>query len=77
MDKHNGVPIKGNQYGMCGMNKTNAKTMKKQLTNKEIIRQAQAKIIARAENNQDYTEEQHLKDIDLIYELTLLSMKYK
>ena len=51
--------------------------MKKQLTNKEIIRQAQAKIIARAENNQDYTEEQHLKDINLIYELTLLLMKYK
>lgn len=49
----------------------------KQLTNKEIIKQAQANIIARAENNPDYTEEQHLKDMDLIYELTLLSMKYK
>lgn len=46
------------------------------MTNKEIIEEAQAKIAARGENPY-YPAEQHLKDIELIAELTVLKMKYK
>lgn len=45
-------------------------------TNKEIIEQAQTEIITRG-NNPYYPEEQHLKDMDLIAELTELKLKYK
>lgn len=46
------------------------------LTNEEIIEQAQAEIIARS-NNPYYPMEQHMKDMDLIAELTELKLKYK
>lgn len=45
-------------------------------TNKELIEEIQAKIIARG-NNPYYPTEQHLKDIDLLAELSELKMKYK
>lgn len=45
-------------------------------TNKEIIERAQAEIIARS-NNPYYPMEQHMKDIDLITELTILKLKYE
>jgi hypothetical protein len=45
-------------------------------TNEEIINEAQAKIISRGKNPY-YPIEQHLKDMDLIADLTLLRMKYK
>lgn len=50
--------------------------MKKSKTNKEIIEQAQAEIIARGDNPY-YPVEQHLKDMDLIAELTELKIKYQ
>lgn len=50
--------------------------MKKYKTNKEIIEQAQAEIIARGDNPY-YPVEQHLKDMDLIAELTELKIKYQ
>lgn len=50
--------------------------MGKHKTNKEIIEQAQAEIIARGDNLY-YPVEQHLKDMDLIAELTELKMKYE
>lgn len=50
--------------------------MKKHKTNKEIIEQAQAEIIARG-NNPYYPVEQHLKDMNLIAELTELKIKYQ
>ena len=50
--------------------------MEKCRTNKEIIEQAQAEIVARG-NNPYYPIEQHLKDMDLIAELTELKAKYK
>jgi len=46
------------------------------LTNERIIKEVQAKIIARSENPY-YPEEQHLKDMDLIADLTALKIKYK
>lgn len=46
------------------------------LTNEEIIEQAQAEIIARS-NNPYYPMEQHMRDMDLIAELTELKLKYK
>ena len=46
------------------------------MTNEEIISNAQAQIIARSENPY-YPVEQHLKDMDLIAELTELKKKYK
>lgn len=48
----------------------------KHMTNEEIIKEAQAKIIARSENPY-YPDEQHLKDMDLIADLTELRKKYK
>lgn len=50
--------------------------MKKHLTNEEIIERAQAEIIARGENPY-YPAEQHLRDMDLIADLTALKLKYK
>ena len=50
--------------------------MEKCRTNKEIIEQVQAEIIARG-NNPYYPIEQHLEDMDLIAELTELKAKYK
>ena len=50
--------------------------MKNYMTNEELIKEAQAKIIARGDNPY-YPEEQHLKDMDLIAELTELKKKYK
>lgn len=50
--------------------------MKKSKTNKELIEELQAEIIARG-NNPYYPVEQHLKDMDLIAELTELKMKYQ
>ena len=50
--------------------------MKKYMTNAEIIEKAQAEIIARGENPY-YPIEQHLKDMDLIAELTALKIKFK
>ena len=46
------------------------------MTNKEIIEKAQAEIIARGKNPY-YPAEQHLKDMDLIADLTVLKMKYE
>ena len=46
------------------------------MTNAEIIEKAQAEIIARGENPY-YPVEQHLKDMDLIAELTELKLRYK
>lgn len=46
------------------------------MTDKEIIEEAQTKIIAKSENPY-YPVEQHLKDMDLIADLTELKMKYK
>lgn len=46
------------------------------MTNAETIEKAQAEIIARGENPY-YPVEQHLKDMDLIAELTELKLKYK
>ena len=45
-------------------------------TNKEIIEQAQEEIIERGKNPY-YPTEQHLKDMDLIAELTKLKLKYQ
>lgn len=45
-------------------------------TNENIIREAQAKIIERG-NNPYYLMEQHLKDADLLLELSELIRKYK
>ena len=45
------------------------------MTNEQIINEAQAKIIARGENPY-YPLEQHLKDMELIEELTKLKIKY-
>ena len=50
--------------------------MENQMSNKEIINEAIAKIIARGDNPY-YPEEQHLKDMDLIGDLTALKLKYK
>lgn len=50
--------------------------MKKSKTNKELIEELQAEIIARG-NNPYYPIEQHLKDMDLIAELTELKIKYQ
>lgn len=46
------------------------------MTNEEIIKEAQEKIIAKGKNLY-YPVEQHLKDMDLIADLTKLKMKYK
>lgn len=46
------------------------------MTNKKIIEEAQAKIVARGENPY-YPIEQHLKDMELIEELTKLKIKYQ
>lgn len=46
------------------------------MTNEEIIKEAQAKIIAKGKNPY-YPVEQHLKDMDLTADLTKLKMKYK
>ena len=45
-------------------------------TNKEIIEQAQAEIVARG-NNPYYPIEQHMIDMELIADLTELMLKYK
>lgn len=46
------------------------------MTNKEIIEKIQTEIIARG-NNPYYPIEQHLKDMELISELTKLKIKYR
>lgn len=46
------------------------------MTNEEIITEAQAKIMAKCEGS-EYSIEQHLRDADLIEELTKLKIKYK
>lgn len=46
------------------------------MTNEEIIKEAQRKIIQRGDNPY-YPVEQHLKDADLIEDLTKLKVKYK
>jgi hypothetical protein len=46
------------------------------MTNEEIIREAQAKIMANGEDS-GYSVEQHLRDMDLIEELTKLRIKYR
>lgn len=45
-------------------------------SNKKIIEEAQAKIIVRGEKP-NYPIEQHLKDMELIEELTKLKIKYQ
>lgn len=45
------------------------------MTNEHILKEAQAKIIARGENPY-YPIEQHIKDMELIEELTKLKLKY-
>ena len=57
------------------MQKINCESVK-DFTNKNIIEEAQAKIIARSENPY-YPKEQHLRDMELIEELTKLKIKYK
>lgn len=46
------------------------------MTNKEILERAQAEIIERGKNPY-YPLEQHLKDMELIEELTKLKIKYE
>lgn len=48
----------------------------KHMTNRAILTEAQAKIIARGENPY-YPKEQHLRDMNLIEDLTKLKIKYK
>ena len=48
----------------------------KHMTNEDILKEAQAKIIARGDNPY-YPTEQHLKDMDLLSDLSLLISKYK
>ena len=50
--------------------------MEEHMTNEQILKEAQAKIIARG-NNPYYPLVQHEKDMDLITELTMLIHKYK
>ena len=50
--------------------------MEKVKTNKELIEKGQVEIIARGENP-DYPVEQHLKDMDLIAELTELKLRFQ
>lgn len=50
--------------------------MKRNFTNEEILRIAQARIIERGQNPY-YPAEQHLKDADLLMELSELIRKYK
>ena len=50
--------------------------MKQNLTNEEILRMAQARIIERGQTPY-YPAEQHLKDTDLLMELSELIRKYK
>lgn len=52
------------------------KHTRKHMTNEEIIKEAQEKILARGDNPY-YPDEQHLKDMDLIADLTILKQKYK
>lgn len=52
------------------------KNIKTYKTNKQLIEEIQAEIIARG-NNPYYPAEQHLKDIDLLAELSELKRKYK
>ena len=52
------------------------KNAKKQKTNKAILTEAQAKIILKGDSP-DYPLEQHLRDMDLIEDLTKLRIKYK
>lgn len=54
----------------------NFRREKNNMTNEEIIKEAQEKIIAKGKNLY-YPVEQHLKDMDLIADLTKLKMKYK
>ena len=49
---------------------------KKFMTNAEIIERAQREIMERG-NNPYYPLEQHLKDVDLIAELTELKIRFK
>ena len=46
------------------------------MTNKEIIEQAQLVIISRGDNP-DYPLEKHLRDMNLIADLTELKLKYQ
>lgn len=46
------------------------------MTNKEIIEQAQLAIISRCDNP-DYPLEEHLRDMNLIADLTELKLKYR
>ena len=46
------------------------------MTNEAILKEAQAKIIARGDDP-DYTLEQRTKDIDLIADLTCLIHRYR
>lgn len=52
------------------------KNTKRYRTNKELIEEIQAEIIERG-NLPYYPAEQHLKDIDLLAELSELKRKYK
>lgn len=49
--------------------------MEKYMTNREILIEAQYKIISRGKDP-NYSEEKHLEDIDLITELSKLKMIY-
>ena len=49
---------------------------KKYKTNKELIEEMQTQIIERGENPY-YPTEQHLKDIDLLADLSELKRKYR
>ena len=51
--------------------------MEKHMTNREILKEAQQKIIWRSESNPYYPVEQHLEDLDLIACLEVLKMKFK
>lgn len=46
------------------------------MTNKEIIEKAQSEIIKRGDNPH-YPIEQHLQDMDLLAELSVLKAKYE
>ena len=46
-------------------------------TNKEILKEAQVKILDRSILNPDYPIEARMRDMDLITDLTLLIIKYR
>lgn len=47
------------------------------MTNEEILKEAQVKILDRSVLNPDYPMNSKLRDMDLIADLTMLIIKYK